>query len=1109
MKSSILLNAATAFAALFVPVVAAHAKSASAPPVDPTRIIIECEEMQGVEQNKFGPGPKWQVGRWGYDLYQNMIFGGVWSSRLRNAMADEKSTPAEATTTINVPADGTYKVWAKYECPPNFNYAFGIRIQNADGESTLFDKTYGLINAQKHYSFNDKPMSGNLYWSWGMDHDAAEGYNVALKKGVYKLTLLKADNPAPAGARSIDAIMLTTDLSDVSAPRFPRYPLLDELRRANHVYFRFRNKSNQPIKVGWNHWGHRPPDYYYATYRDLVKFYDANGNPLTAPETNRGNWEEPIAPGAVSVWHDFGPTMNTESSTPFVMKAVKSASDIRDLTSITLWGNSLPFGVDIALAPDAKKILKSFDLSAGESELTFIVQPDLTRKAGVEYSRKVADIYRDVIRQLNASPRLGPIPKKMKIFAHTSQAGYSGIGKDSSLTWDFEVNQAFRQALGINTLPIFDPDPAPEAKAITDAVIKWSATRGGIIAKSYRTQFTSGPKEMAPLTDKILGSGMAPYFTHHSYGDEIGLPSIDANDATQVEKFRAYLRAQGETPQTLGVESWEQVKPLTSLSSTVAVQIGVLPKGASEEAAPAKLKHLYWHSTLYNLHYGLEEFAHKTKQLQSALGPDARATANLGGMHPFYWMSQDSFIDAFKYGALNLAWSEDYDYCQPEASRLVADFEVSYLRKGASYHDDPIQFYVMPHWPGNTPQHLLQNTVTAWGNNVKDIDWFNIAPDGFVTENYVAYRGGLPMWKTIRNVSGIAGLIEDDLVPARPVGTPIAMILSRSSDVWETQGKWQSAVKPGSIASNVSQEERKAIWYALRHAGYRVDFVTEDDIKDGLLKNYKVAYLCGQNFDHNAVPNLKSWVQGGGVLYATAGAARKNEFDEPSDALDEVLGRGTQVSYDRYRGPLRAKLELIWQKPKDQIQSGTSTLDALCSLEKFTAREGAQVLGRYKSDGSPAFVKNQFGKGVAYYIGTLPGQAYLQPAIPVRPMGKGGDNSNMSHFEPINFNAHARDLILRAVTENNILPDVAANHRNVVMNRLASNRSTVVTAVNLALQHDGVLKNVQLKIRNVPRKPRKVWTPFYQKGVRFSSAGNDMVVTLPRLQEADVVVLEY
>ncbi|HQL64318.1 MAG TPA: hypothetical protein PLS78_00485, partial [bacterium] len=88
------------------------------------RIIVEAEDMQGVNQKNTGPGKTWQVGRWGYDLYQNMTFGGVWTSRLRTAMTDAGDNPAEMKSTINVPENKKYKLWVKYECVPFFNYTF-------------------------------------------------------------------------------------------------------------------------------------------------------------------------------------------------------------------------------------------------------------------------------------------------------------------------------------------------------------------------------------------------------------------------------------------------------------------------------------------------------------------------------------------------------------------------------------------------------------------------------------------------------------------------------------------------------------------------------------------------------------------------------------------------------------------------------------------------------------------------------------------------------------------------------------------------------------------------------------------------------------------------
>ena len=1031
--------------------------------------------MQGVEQgplpSKLGPGKGWQVGRWGRDLYQNMIFGGVWASRLRMAMTDAGEGPARAYTDIEVPEDGVYKVWAKYEAPPFFNYAFGLRLQNAKGKP-VFDKVYGLLEAPKHFSYCDKLSTGSRYWSWGLDHDAAEGYEVKLTRGRYRLVMYKTVNPPPAGGRSVDAILITSDLSPLSAPKQPRYPLLDELRRANHVYFRFRNLSDRPARIQWNHWNHRYPDFYAPLYREQVRFFDAQGRLL--PSNPKGDWPEPVAAGQASVWYDLGPTMNTESSSPFKVKALPLTGKPTD--------PSLPVAVDIALSP--QKILKSFELGPGEAELTFLVQPDLQREEGVATTLKLTDIYRDITAKLNAEPRLGPIPKKLRLFAQTS-----GPGTTTGKTWDFAIAQEYRLALGLNTLH------GPLDKAYIEAVIAWWAPHGGIVERSLAFQHSQDPAQIAA---RVIKAGVGDYFHYLSFGDEIGLPPVDGKDS---RAFHEFVRSQGQSPSSLGMPDWEAVRPLSSLSLDVAVQTGVLPNNpAVLRSVVDKLKRLYWFSLRFRVRQGVAIFAAKTRALKEALGEQVETSANLGSMHPFYWMHQAAFIEAFKGRAMSLAWSEDYTYCQPEASRLVVDLEAAYLRKGASYHDTPQMFYCMPHYPGNTPEHLLQNAVMLWAQNVKDLDFFIASPDAWSTENYITYRGGLPTFKTLRTISGMAGRIENDLLPARPDATPVAMLVSESSDVWELEGRSQGDVQPGSRASNVSQEERKNLWYALRLAGYRVDLVTEDDMKEGLLKNYRAVYMCGHNLERLAAEALKDWVTEGGVLFATAGAARRDEFDEPLTELDPVLGRGAPKTFRGYRGPLRAKLELLFEKTLDRAGG----VEVLCSKETFEPAAEARVLARYDSDNQPAWVKHTVGKGVAYYSGILPGQAFVKPALPVQPAGKGGPYGD---FEPVNFDPAAQSMILRPLQDNQILPDVSIAHRGVVAGRLSGPTSTVLPLVNLAEQHDGRLHNLKIVLTGVARPPQRVWSCFYPKGLPFKVLGHQVTITLPALQTADVIVL--
>ncbi|MCX5661157.1 MAG: beta-galactosidase trimerization domain-containing protein [Planctomycetota bacterium] len=1104
-------------------------QAAPAPdPVGPdgvTRIVVEAEDMKGVDSGGFGMNsPKWQVGRAGFDLYQNNVFGGHWQSRTRTVMTDAGDNAAELKATVNVPKAGKYKVWVKYECPPYFNYAFDVEV--AAGGKSLLRKTYGLIDSPKHFCFTDKLTTGNLYWSWGIDHDAAEGYVVELPAGEVNLTIAKTKNPAPAGARSIDVVMITSDLSDLSAPRYPRYPLLDELMLGNSVYFRYKldAKAAGPAKITWSTLTKRYPAFYapYNNHQALIRFYDDKGQvikndkgePLSEPS---GQLSTVLKPGESGPWMNVGPIMTVESATTVTLRATPV-----DDKGVPVRGEepSLPMSVEIGTAP--ADVVKTLTMASDESALSFLLQPDLKSPEGKRWTIKLTDVYRHMVEELDKLPRIGPIPGKMRFFGGTGTPySYAPVAGQANL----DLSLAFRLAVGLNTLTGNSLDKATvDAHRTAYAKAKAPFLGGGTI------QHGQDPEAAAK---SITAGGDPKAFYFLSFGDEIGLPAVDINDPKLLAEFHEFLKKRNVSPADLGLASWDVVKPLNAMSNDVAVQIGVLPKGQSGAAVDKTLKRLYWHSAGFRVHKGVEDFAAKTRKLKELLGPDAHTSANLGGMHPFYWMHQSSFIESFKGNAMSVAWSEDYDYCQPETSRLVIDWQAGYLKAGTKYNGQRMQFYCMPHYPGNSPEHLLQNAVTLFGQNIKDIDWFSIPPDGFSTENYVSVRDGLPTFKVMRDVSGMAGKTEDWLDPAKPIQAPIAFLLSEASDTWELGGEGQGAVAPGSVATNAFQEERKNTYYVLRNAGYRVDLVTEADVQEGRLKGYQFLYVGGENMEKATVKPISEWVKAGGIVYASAGAARKDEYDEPLTGLDPVLGRGAATAYERFKGPLRSKLELLFCKPIDSVhsrggeQSETWSFDAIVTLERFKAGEGATVLATYKDD-SPAFVSAKTGKGAGYYIGASPGEAWAKKALPVRPTGKGGQETSPAHFEPVIFDIAAGEAILRPLVDAKMVSDTRVTQQHIVTNRLQSPKGTVITVVNLGHQQLGKAKGVQLQIEGMA-KPKKVWSTAYPKGLDFKELPMPIgpgsppvrplspdlkqgvptiVVELPEVGLVDIVVLE-
>ena len=65
--------------------------------------------------------------------------------------------------------------------------------------------------------------------------------------------------------------------------------------------------------------------------------------------------------------------------------------------------------------------------------------------------------------------------------------------------------------------------------------------------------------------------------------------------------------------------------------------------------------------------------------------------------------------------------------------------------------------------------------------------------------------------------------------------------------------------------------ERKAIYYALRHAQVPVDFLSEDDVIEGRAKDCQVIYILQQWMHSKATAALTKWVQAGGTLVALGG----------------------------------------------------------------------------------------------------------------------------------------------------------------------------------------------------------------------------------------------
>ena len=159
------------------------------------------------------------------------------------------------------------------------------------------------------------------------------------------------------------------------------------------------------------------------------------------------------------------------------------------------------------------------------------------------------------------------------------------------------------------------------------------------------------------------------------------------------------------------------------------------------------------------------------------------------------------------------------------------------LRAGAKYDHLPIHRSVMPHSPGNTQRDVRLSFYTAIAHGAKHINYFCASPLATgVTENYIA-TDDLAMWRQVHACTHETGIFEDYVVDGKVRQAKVGLLLSSVDDIMT------GATNSTLVMHN---NERKALYYALRHADTLVDFLSEDDVNEGGAQDYRLTHYTKQ-----------------------------------------------------------------------------------------------------------------------------------------------------------------------------------------------------------------------------------------------------------------------
>jgi len=584
-----------------------------------------------------------------------------------------------------------------------------------------------------------------------------------------------------------------------------------------------------------------------------------------------------------------------------------------------------------------------------------------------------------------------------------------------------------------------------------------------------------------PIKKFAEGIAKKENFRVLSFGDEISLGEIDWNDPAMQTKFNAWLIANKITKADIGVDP------------------------ATAKLTRTGDPRLMWYSIRFNEEERFGVYRSSTAAAKAAFGPQVLTGANYSPHHLalsygpiFQW------VDIFKHNGMSMFWAEDYIFSVPEVPQILS-FMFAQMRAGTKYNNQPIHFYVMPHAPGQTAANLRRSMVFAVGSGTAHIDSFWVGPEENYTENFVAW-GYNDTFRVLRESIMDSGEVEKVSVGGKVRPGRVAVVLSKATDFNETRHLVDKALDPflsrsknapAKLQQIICRKDQQMLYVALRNSQQGVDLITEDDIKDGILKNYDAAYFAGEWADHTAVKTLDAWVRDGGVLYATAGIGHLNEFNEPDGGMNKILGlKGSTTTKNLY--VVRTLLELPQAPTIDTITMDGQKIPAI-GMKQVLNPDTAKVLGTWDTGGGAAVTVNDYGKGKAFAVGTLAGNTYMKTAVRLTPWARGGEKMV---YNPTEFDAAATKLVRLGLEAKPIAREVFTSNQFVEALVLDKGNDTLVTLTNW---NNGPANAVQVSVK-LPAAPKSIKQIAANKTLPVTYAGGMATFTVD-LTEADYVLI--
>ena len=727
---------------------------------------------------------------------------------------------------------------------------------------------------------------------------------------------------------------------------------------------------------------------------------------------------------------------------------------------------------EFAAAGDEKSIVRTMDVEAEPNGLVVVAPPDLTTEVNRERLKRDKEFAEATGKVADSFdwPTIGKKPERFPFFVTATIGGYG----------------------------------TPVDKAVADR--EWKTLDYFGFSNREKTHIGGGVwymKEKSycrPDVERIREKTAARAVEFHKTGktakditycmlmDEPGGQSADfaAGDEAYHEAFRAWLKKLGKTPKDALVSNWDEITPVPD---------------RERDKHPG----LHYFTQRFRTQALGDFLATQRKILEEAYGGSFPMLANFSDgatYHANFYSQGVDYFELLDDDGQNAIWGEDW--ANHSSSYQCGAYNVDLMRAAAHRRGQVIGHYLIA-YAGRKPWDIKLKAAGEVARGVK------VLTNYFYGVSWGSHSRGWydrpSVWRANAEIVREIGGAEDLLFPAMPKPAEVAILYSSSADAW-------------TLGENYAYGfNRMHTWMALAHNQIPVDFLSEQDVEAGLLDGYGVCYLSGPNLTRAAAAKLKKWVESGGVLFLTAGAAMRDEFNRSMKILDPVVAADREEAAELQ--PFRSAGHYLYTLAKnDEVTAGKTKMEVLSVKQSLSQRPGATVLGKF-NDGAAAIVRRQAGKGTVYCVGFLPGLDYVKKAEVARRTlsarekemeetktgPSAAEEKCFARFErsrnPWEYPDDVRELILDPVRAAKVKPPLKCSVPLVDAVVMSCERGLVIPLANYTLEP---IANVDFTVR--PDRPVDRIETVYQGKVNFDRKRDKIVFSIP-LDCTDFVKIYY